>query len=106
MNICSQQGPLNWVPMSWQFEKSSDFIQFLRDEMLNILNWSHESYVSKSSLTLAFVIDELDESGEFHWTWDFIVPVKNIREAQPYLKMSHEDFEAELRNSKIENLFK
>ena len=106
MNICSQHGSLHWVPMSWQFEKASDFIQFVRDEIVWILNWGHENHVPKSTLVIAFVIDEPDPSDDSYWTWDFIVSVKNIREAQPYLKMDREEFESELRNSKIENLFK
>ena len=106
MNICNQYGSLHYVPMLWECEKSSEFIQFLRDDIINILNWAHEKNIPKSSLILAFVIDEPDTSDGSCWTWDFIVSVKNIREAQPYLKMDREEFEAELRNSKIENLFK
>jgi hypothetical protein len=105
MNICSGQGPINWSPMMWKFESSKEFTNFIRQEILNILNWAVENHFPKSQLTLCVVIHE-DVIGEDtqQWVWDFIIPVKNIREAKPYLKLGIEEFETELRNRKIEDL--
>jgi hypothetical protein len=47
--------------------------------------------------------DPNDHEG-YYWSWEFIVPMSNIREAKPYLKLSREDFETELRSAKLDQI--
>lgn len=104
LNICSEQGPMNWVPISWQFENAREFTQFIRKNIIRILNWGHEHSVPKSHLRLAFNIIEPIQDDEDQWSWNFTIPIGNIREAKPYINLSRSDFEIVLREVVIEDL--
>lgn len=103
MNICAERGPLNWYPMMWEFVNVREFTEFIREQIFNILNWAHENWIPKSTLNLAVLIQE-DHNSDDQWSWEFIIPVSNIREARPLIKLGREEFELELRNQKIEQI--
>lgn len=102
MNICSDNGPMHYVPMSWYFDSGRDFTNFVRQNILSILNWSHESHIPKAKTKIAVCI--LEPEGDEYWSWDFIISLKNIREAKPYINLNREDFEILLRDSKIDSV--
>lgn len=100
MNIGGGNGVYNNIPMFWEMENAKEFTDMIRSEIFNILLWSHDNYGSKSNLWLGVHIEEPDKNdNEDYWSWDFIIHCKNIREFQPYLKMSREDIDA-LKTSK------
>jgi len=105
LNVCSSSGPINSVPMVFEFKTSREFTQFIRNEILYLFNWGHANWCTKSSMSLGLHIYETEGGhDDSYWSWEFIVPMSNIREAKPYLKLSREDFETELRSAKLDQI--
>lgn len=98
MNIGGGNGVYNNIPMFYEFESAKDFTDFIRDQMFNIILWSHDNYGLKSNLWLGVHIQE-DVEDDDYFFWDFVISCKNIREFEQYAKMSREDIDA-LRSSK------
>ncbi len=42
MNIIGSS-PLNYVPMSWEFDSGRIFCNFIRKNAVDILSWAHEN---------------------------------------------------------------
>lgn len=107
MNIIGSS-PLNYVPMSWEFDSGRIFCNFIRKNAVDILSWAHENSVSKSKTKLGVLIIEDDEANSSYYEWSFVIDCNNIREFQPYIKMNRQDFdavyEARKREKKLEEL--
>ena len=98
MNIGGGNGSYNYIPMFYEFENARGFTDFIRDQMFNIILWSHDSYGIKSHLWLGVHIhEEIDEENYFEW--EFIINCKNIREFNQFEKMTREEIDA-LRSEK------
>ena len=93
MNIGGGNGVYNNIPMFYEFESARDFTDFIREQMFNIILWSHTNHGIKSNLWLGVHIQE-DVSDEDFWEWDFIINCKNIREFKQYEKMTREEIDA------------
>ncbi len=94
MNIGGGTGVYNNIPMFWEFENSRSFTNFIREEMFNIILWSHDNHGIKSNLWLSIHIQEDISEEEGWWEWDFIIDCKNIREFKQFEKMTREDIDA------------
>lgn len=105
MNIGGGSGVYSNIPMFWEMGNAREFTNFIRDQIFNILLWSHDSNGIKSNLWLGIHIHEnIDDENYFEW--DFIVYCKNIREFQPYLKMTREEIDALVIENKREEKLK
>ncbi len=93
MNIGGSSGSYNYVPMFWEFDNSRHFTNFVREQMFNIVLWSHDNNDIKSNLWLGVHIHE-DISEDVYFEWDFIINCKNIREFEPFAKMSREEMDS------------
>ena len=108
MNIGgSNTGPYNNIPMFWEMGNAREFTNFIREQMFNILLWSHDSYGIKSNTWIGVhIVEDIDEENYFEW--DFIIHCKNIREFEKYHKLSREDMDAlrveRDRNDKLNNI--
>ena len=107
MNIGGGNGSYSHIPMFWEFDNARSFTDFIRDQMFNIILWSHESYGTKSHLWLGVhIVEDIDD--ENYWEWDFIIYCKNIREFKQYEKLSREDIDLlkieKKRDEKLNNV--
>ena len=93
MNIGGGSGVYNNIPMFYEFQYTREFTDFIRDQMFNIILWSHANHGIKSNLWLGVHIEE-DVSDEDSYEWDFIINCKNIREFKQYEKMTREEIDA------------
>jgi hypothetical protein len=100
-------GPYNNIPMFWEMESAREFTNFIREQMFNILIWSHNSYGIKSNCWIGVHIHE-DIDDEKYFEWDFIIPCKNIREFKPFAKIDREEMDALIverdRNEKLDKI--
>lgn len=96
MNIGGGNGhPYNNIPMFWEMQNAREFTNFIREEMFNIILWSHENYGQPNSLWLGIHIeDDSPNSDGDYFFWDFIVKCKNIREFKDYAKMDRDEIDA------------
>ena len=98
LNIGGGTGSYNYIPMFWEFDNIRTFTDFIREQMFNIILWSHDNHGIKSNLWLGVHIqEEIDKDNYFEW--DFIINCKNIREFKQFEKMTREDIDA-LRSEK------
>lgn len=100
-------GPYNNIPMFWEMKSAREFTNFIREQMFNILIWSHNSYGIKSNCWIGVHIHE-DIDDENYFEWDFIIPCKNIREFKPFAKIDREEMDALIverdRNEKLDKI--
>jgi hypothetical protein len=94
MNIGGGNGTsYNKIPMFWEFESIRTFTDFIRENMFNILLYSHDNYGIKSNCWIGVHIErDIDEENCLEW--DFIINCKNIREFKPFVKMSREEMDS------------
>lgn len=106
MNIGGSSGSYTNVPMFWELENAKTFTDFIRDQMFNIILYSHYNYGIKSNLWLGVHIEEY--IGDDCFFWDFIISCKNIREFKQFAEMTREEIDllkiGKERNEKIEEL--
>jgi hypothetical protein len=96
LNVCGSSGPINSVPMVFEFKTSREFTQFIRNEILYLFNWGHANWCTKSSMSLGLHIYETEGGhDDSYWSWEFIVPMSNTFNLgsyvtdiaiQPYMK--------------------
>lgn len=93
--------------MFWEMKSAREFTNFIREQMFNILIWSHNSYGIKSNCWIGVHIHE-DIDDENYFEWDFIIPCKNIREFKPFAKIDREEMDALIverdRNEKLDKI--
>lgn len=92
MNI-GGSGAYNNIPMFWEMENAREFTDFIREQMFNILIWSHDSYGIKSNCWIGVHIHE-DIDEENYLDWDFTINCKNIREFEPFEKMTRGEMDS------------
>ena len=74
--------------------EDKEFSDFIRNQPFDWLLWAHENHVSKSHMCFHLTIWEQDKNNtDEYWSWNFKIRVKNIREYQPFLKLSREEVE-------------
>ena len=107
LNILGSSSPMNLVPMYFEFESPREFTDFIRENVIDILSWSFDSYGQTNNTKLGVYIREDIDSEEF-WDWSFIIPCKNIREFKQYSKMDFNEFESVLsahnRDKKLKDI--
>lgn len=85
-------GIFNKFPIFYQVDSFKEFSSFIRDQAFEWVLWAHDSYVSKSSLCFYLNIWEKTDD-DCYWNWEFTIRSKNIREFQPFIKLSREEIE-------------
>lgn len=108
LNIGGGSGAYNYVPMFYEFDNSRGFTDFVRDQMFNIILWSHDSHGIKSNLWLGVrIIEDVDKDN--YLEWEFIINCKNIREFKQFEKMTREEIDAlrveRERDEKLNDIF-
>lgn len=87
-------GTFTKYPTYYQMESFKEFSDFIRNHPFEWLLWAHENHVSKSHMCFYLNIWEEDKNNaDEYWSWNFTIRVKNIREYQPFLKLSREEVE-------------
>lgn len=87
-------GILTKYPTYYQMEQFKEFSEFIRNHPFDWLLWAHENHVSKSHMCFYLIIWEDDKNNaDEYWSWNFTIRVKNIREYQPFLKLSREEID-------------
>ena len=85
-------GTFTKYPIYYQMESFKEFSDFIRNQPFDWLLWAHENHVSKSHMCFHLTIWEQDKNNtDEYWSWNFKIRVKNIREYQPFLKLSREE---------------
>lgn len=102
-------GILTKYPTYYQMEQFKEFSDFVRNNPFEWLLWAHENHVSKSHMCFYVTIWELDKKNDDeYWSWNFTIHVKNIREYQPFLKLSREEIDEmkiqKSRENKLEEI--
>lgn len=82
----------NSAPMSFPFENRKESLTFIREQAFNILKWSNDSWDTLSKTKIGINIIDITSLEDGYWEWEFILSCKNIREFQPYFKLTREDF--------------
>ena len=87
-------GILTKYPTYYLMEQFKEFSEFIRDHPFDWLLWAHENNVPKSHMCFYLNIWEEDKNNaDEYWSWNFTIRVKNIREYQPFLKLSREEID-------------
>lgn len=102
----SQSGILNTIPFVWKFDSVREFTSWIRTQQFNILLWSVDNYVPKSSLIMYVSINRyyMEDGEEWNWSNEFAIKCKNIREYKPFINLSREEIEALRREQKIDEV--
>ncbi len=109
LNIINGNTVFNNIPMTFPFENRKESLDFIREQALNILNWpSDNRYVLSKTLIGINIIDIDPTKEDGFWQWEFVLSCKNIREFQPYFKLTREEFislkKERDRDSKIDSI--
>ena len=83
----------NDFPLTYYFNTIKEALFFIRNNSIEILNYSHFNQGIKRNCKLALSIIEPDDKDEF-FQWDFLVNCENIREFKDLCKLNREEFES------------
>lgn len=89
-------GILNKIPMVWTFKTPKEFTDFIRRCSIDLVDWAVQNSIPKGCLMLHVSINLYYKEDDQDWIWnnEFNIHCKNIREYQPYLKMTNDEIAA------------
>ena len=109
INIISVDTTVNNIPLCFNVKNISEFMDFIREEAIDILDWPYQVYGSVNNCKLGIHIIE-DINDDDYFSWEFIVDCKNIREFKPLMELDFFEFgkvlKSHKRKSKINELLK
>ncbi len=87
---------INLIPYYYEFIDSREFTNFIRDNVIEILEIYFNSYGNLSSCKIGVYLRE-DIDDEFYYDWEIVLLCKNIREFKPFLNMDYDEFSEVLK---------